>query len=346
MNKVVEVFQEDLEKWNKSLDKMNHVTSYHYWEFAKAVEVTYKHKAIRYALINSDSEFIATVTVFKFKPFLLKECIVSLPFCDYGGVVAIDDKSEKELLQFLLAKYRKDPLILRQLKPLECNGYKKNLNSEKVRMRFKLETESADKLLENYKAKLRAQIKRPAKDGCTAACGREELLGDFYKVFLYNMRDLGSPVHSRKLMENVLRLFGEDASLFVVYSKDKEPIACSMAIGKGNTLINPWASSDRRYQKIAPNMMLYWEMIKYAIEKKYKYFDFGRSTEGEGTYRFKKQWGALPEPMYWYTFADNITLDDEDATSWKKELFIKVWQKMPLGITAILGPKIRRMIHL
>ncbi len=345
MNTVVEVLDKDSKKWNDSLDEMNHVTSYHYWEFAKAVETTYHHKAIRYALVNEKQEFLSTVTIFEFKPIPFKKDIVSLPFCDYGGIVAKEDKYEEELLNFLLNKYKDLPVTLRQLKELSTKESNYAVNSEKVRMRFKLEMD-ADELLKNYKAKLRAQIKRPAKDGCTAAVGQEELLDDFYKVFLYNMRDLGSPVHSRKVMENVLKFYKEDASLFVVYSKDKKPIACSMVIGKGDTLINPWASSDRRYQKIAPNMMLYWEMIKYAIEKKYKYFDFGRSTEGEGTYRFKKQWGALPEPMYWYTFADKITDDDEDSTSWKKELFIKVWQKMPLGITAILGPKIRRMIHL
>ena len=34
--------------------------------------------------------------------------------------------------------------------------------------------------------------------------------------------------------------------------------------------------------------------------QKYAFFDFGRSSEGEGTYKFKKQWGAKPTPLVWY----------------------------------------------
>lgn len=347
MGRIVEVLNNESQKWDEAISEMSGVTSYHYWAFAKAVQMTYGQKPIRYALVNKENGvFYATVTIFEFKPMPFKKDIVSLPFCDYGGILAKDEKSEKELLAFLLKKYHNLPVILRQLKPLDCQGYSHTVNSEKVRMRFKLEL-GVDELMKSFKAKLRAQIRRPEKDGCTAVFGREELLDDFYEVFLYNMRDLGSPVHSVTLMKNMLMQFDEKASLFVVYSKEKKPIACSMVLGAGDTLINPWASSDRRYQKLAPNMLLYWEMIKYAINNGYKYFDFGRSTEGEGTYRFKKQWGAQPEPMYWYEFSKKVMPDKvEEGKSWKKELFIKVWQKMPIAVTRIVGPKIRKMIHL
>ena len=43
-----------------------------------------------------------------------------------------------------------------------------------------------------------------------------ELLDDFYDVFLINMRDLGSPVHSKKLMKNVLEEFPDKARIVIV----------------------------------------------------------------------------------------------------------------------------------
>jgi lipid II:glycine glycyltransferase (peptidoglycan interpeptide bridge formation enzyme) len=44
-------------------------------------------------------------------------------------------------------------------------------------------------------------------------------------------------------------------------------------------------------------MLLYWTMIRDSIERGYKVFDFGRSTPNEGTYNFKKQWGAVEAPF-------------------------------------------------
>lgn len=74
--------------------------------------------------------------------------------------------------------------------------------------------ESSEILMKYFKAKLRSQIKKPLKEGLKPKVGGIELLYDFYKVFSINMRDLGSPVHSQKLM----RIVFEE---FIEYIKDK-----------------------------------------------------------------------------------------------------------------------------
>ena len=72
-----------------------------------------------------------------------------------------------------------------------------------------------------------------------------------------------------------------------------------MTIGFRGTLYNPWASSLRQYSKYSPNMLLYWKMLEFACDNGFNYFDFGRSSLDEGTYKFKKQWGASPVPLPW-----------------------------------------------
>ncbi len=92
--------------------------------------------------------------------------------------------------------------------------------------------------MKSFKSKLRSQIKKPIKEGLTAKVGGPELLEDFYKVFAINMRDLGSPVHSKNLMKNVLEEFLESSRIVTVY-KDDEPAACSLIVSFGDTLENP-----------------------------------------------------------------------------------------------------------
>ena len=150
---------------------------------------------------------------------------------------------------------------------------------------------SSKELLDGLKSKLRSQIRRPVKAGFTVEVGKSELIDDFYAVFLSNMRDLGSPVHSKRLFMNIFDEFHDKANIFVVRNNG-EPLAGSMTIGFQGTLYNPWASSLRRYSKYSPNMLLYWKMLEFACDNGFDVFDFGRSSVDEGTYKFKKQWGA------------------------------------------------------
>ena len=160
------------------------------------------------------------------------------------------------------------------------------------------------------------------------------------------MRDLGSPVHSKKLIHNVLEAFSDNARIIIIY-KENTPTACSLVIGFKNILQNPWASALRKYTRLAPNMLLYWSMLEYACNTGYEYFGFGRSTPNEGTYKLKQQRGSEPRGLSWQF----ISLNGKpvDSASDKKSKFDKAiayWQKLPVPVTKIIGPPIRKHIGL
>ena len=190
------------------------------------------------------------------------------------------------------------------------------------------------------------QINKPLKEGCTCTIGGLELLKDFYKVFLVNMRDLGSPVHSIELMRNVLSEFSGSSKIVAIY-KDKEPIAAALVVGFKGVLRNPWASSLRKYSTLGPNMLLYLRVLEHACDNGYQVFDFGRSSAGEGTYKFKEQWGAIPAPLFWhYISLDGKPPNPERVGKEKFERATRYWQKLPLIVTKVIGPGIRKHISL
>jgi serine/alanine adding enzyme len=216
--------------------------------------------------------------------------------------------------------------------------------SHKVRMLLDLPA-SSELLMNSFKSKLKSQIRKPTKEGLSAKIGSIELFDDFYRVFSENMRDLGSPVHSKRLIRSVFEVFPGDAKIAVVYKQD-EPTAGSVVIGFKDVLENPWASSLRKYSKLSPNMLLYWSMLDYACERGYKFFDFGRSAPEEGTYKFKEQWGAKPNPLHWHCVLLN---GSEGAPSLEKSQFSKMieyWKKLPVPVTKFVGPMIRKHISL
>jgi serine/alanine adding enzyme len=299
--------------------------------------------------------------------FLFGNSLISIPFFDLGGILADGNDTEKALLSEAIKlgqELKINNIELRHIEPLSWLNKTNSTNtnnpinsmnptnlvtyetkSHKIRMVLDL-PESSEILMESFKAKLRSQIKKPLKEGLKSEVDGSELLDDFYKVFSINMRDLGSPVHSKSLMQNVLEEFPEKSKIVMVY-KDDQPIACSLVVGFKGTLENPWASALREYSRLSPNMLLYWSMLEYACNHGFNYFDFGRSSPDEGTYKFKEQWGARPTPLHWhYISLNGQPVDEEPSEKSKFEKAIRYWQKLPVPVTKVIGPLIRKHIGL
>jgi FemAB-related protein (PEP-CTERM system-associated) len=218
-----------------------------------------------------------------------------------------------------------------------------HLSTHKVNMILDL-PESQDALGKSIGSKRRSQIKRPIREGVSHKIGGKELLDHFYDVFCQNMRDLGTPVYSKKLFADILTTFEANARICVVYWEGK-PVSTGFLMHYKDRLEIPWASTVRYANRISVNMYLYWQILSYAIEEGFKQFDFGRSSIDAGTYKFKKQWGAQPHQCYWYHYVpEGKALPDLSPDNESFGLAIKIWQKLPIGITKLIGPHIVKAI--
>jgi len=321
------------------------------------IEKTYGHKTHYLMAVDPKNTIAGILPLVHLKHFIFGNNLTSIPYFDMCGVLANDVQIEETLFNQAIKlghTLKVDSIDLRHTHPLSwlnqidqkdsTTTFQYN-NHDKVRMVLEL-PETSELLMKSFNSKFRNKIKRPIKAGLKCKIGGIELLNDFYTVFTINMRDLGSPVHSKRFIENVLNEFSNKAKLGIVY-KDNQPISCIMVIGFKNVLANPWASALREYSNLRANTLQYWTMLEYACDNSYIFFDFGRSSPDEGTYKFKQKWGAEPIPLHWY----NISMNDQvaDTASSKKSKFdkaIKFWQKMPVGVTKILGPFVRKYISL
>jgi FemAB-related protein (PEP-CTERM system-associated) len=192
--------------------------------------------------------------------------------------------------------------------------------------------------------KVRNQVRKAEKSDLTTVTGGVELLDDFYAVFARNMRDLGTPVYSQSLFKAILGSFPRDARLHLARLKG-QTIAGAFTYAYGDTMEVPSASSLREHRSLCPNHLLYWSMIKGAIEQGRTVFDFGRSSPNDGTYNFKEQWGGVPEQLWWeYRLTADATIPADDRKSAKFHATIEAWKRLPLAVATLLGPRIARSV--
>ncbi len=265
---------------------------------------------------------------------LLGNFAVSMPFFNYGGPVTEYTDVFEALLGVCKQEGESGELKYVEIRTLQASEYPSS--TKKVSMLRALPDTPA-LFDEEVGAKVRAQAKKAEEYRPRFKIGGKELLDDFYTVFARNMRDLGTPVNAKAFFALLLDKLPEQTHIAVAYV-DNQPVATGFLLSHRNMMEIPWASTVREANKMNMNMWLYDNILKFAINKGMHWFDFGRSTQDAGTYRFKKQWGAEPYQHHWYQFSQHPSGDSLNPDNPKFKLAIGVWQRMPVWLTRKIGP--------
>jgi FemAB-related protein (PEP-CTERM system-associated) len=276
--------------------------------------------------------------------FLFGRFLVSLPYLNYGGVLADDEEAARLLLSG--AAELADRLDVRFLEvrheqsiPHPALNY---LTSAKVHMRLDL-PDTVDKLWAGLTSKVRSQIRKGQKGDFTVAWGGQELVPDFYAVFSRNMRDLGTPVYGQGLFRSVLEQFPDRAEICLVRAAGR-PIGGALLLHGWGISEVPSASTLRTFLPTCANMLMYWHLLERAVQRQQQVFDFGRCSPDSNTYRFKKQWGALPQQAVWQYYLRQGGAGDMRPDNPKYQRLIRMWQWLPVSLTRWIGPRIVRGI--
>jgi FemAB-related protein (PEP-CTERM system-associated) len=319
-------------------------TAYQLFAWQEAVGKAYGLQGA-YLLAEKDATVCGVLPLIDFRVPFAGRSLISLPYCDAGGVLSVDESVAKALIEEArtLARERGVACQIRTIRPLPNAGTNQ---TDKVRMLLNL-PDNAGQLLTRLDTKVRSQVKKPVRDGLTAKLGSVELVDEFYAVFSENMRDLGSPVHSRQWIRAIVAAYGSRARVAVVLTPEGRPAAAGIVLIHPRTMVIPWASSLRRFNYLNPNMLLYWIFLTLAIDQGCHQFDFGRSSPGEGTYRFKAQWGSRPEPLYWEVYSAVGHVPKKGSNGSELRAYAEnLWRRLPLPLCNTLGPLVRRRVNL
>jgi FemAB-related protein (PEP-CTERM system-associated) len=276
--------------------------------------------------------------------WLFGRYLVGLPYLNSGGVMADNDGTAALLVEEavnLANTLNVRHLELRHERPLE-HAALTHARTDKVHMRLDLPTD-VDKLWKQVSAKVRNQIRKGQKAGLTVEWGGQDLLSDFYAVFSRNMRDLGTPVYSKKLFANILAEFSARAEICLVRAGKSAVAGAILLHGWGVSEV-PSASCLREYNDVCANMLMYWHLLERAVQRKQEMFDFGRSSEDSNTFRFKKQWGAKPMPAEWQFHVRSREFQAMRPDNPKYQRFVRWWKRLPVSLTRLIGPAIVRGI--
>lgn len=328
-------------RWDRFVDGNPDASIYHQGVFRSLIEDIFGHETLYLQAVDKQEAVTGVLPLVRLRSRLFGDFLVSMPFFNYGGVLADDRGTEEALMRKATELARDLGSSHIEFRDTVARDADWPVRTDKVVMKLELPG-NEEQLWKVIGAKLRAQVRRPYKEEAqiTVLHGGIELLRDFYHVFSINMRDLGTPVYSSVLFKKLLTVLANSTHIIVI-KVGAEPAAAGFLIRYRNLMEIPWASSLRKYNRLGVNMLLYWEALRYSLMNGCEIFDFGRSTVDSGTYRFKRQWGARPQKLYWhYWLADRAQPPTLNPSNPKYQIAIEVWKRLPVSIANWIGPHI------
>ncbi|ACU90298.1 FemAB family XrtA/PEP-CTERM system-associated protein [Desulfomicrobium baculatum] len=341
MSVCTETFQGAAADWDRFVASMPCAAGYYSHAWRAILERSFGHET--HFLAARTNDVMTGVLPLVHMRSIFGNFLVSLPFVTYGGLLCRDQASSEALLD--AAEDLRSRLGAHHVELRHTLAVNPDLPARRHKVAMVLAlAQSEEEMWTGFNAKVRNQVRKAQKAGLETVWGEEELLDEFYAVFVRNMRDLGTPVYARSFFANILAGL-PGATRIVLIRRQGQPIAAGLLYWHGETLEIPWASSIRDYNSLCPNNLMYWESIRHALRLGLRRFDLGRSSLGSGTFRFKEQWGARPEILQWhYLLPSGAKLPNLSNSNPKFSMAIRLWQRLPLAMTRALGPLIVRDI--
>ncbi len=329
----------DYERWDRFVQDQPTASFFHRAGWRDVAERAFGHQT-HYLYAESLGNITGILPLARIRSFLFGDALVSTPFCVYGGIVASDqsarDVLERQACQ-LAERLGVDYLEMRNRQPVHTEWPTKTLY-----WAFRKQIDpDPDVNLNAIPRKQRAMVRKGIDAGLEAEV--DTGIDRFYSVYSESVRNLGTPVFSRKYFQVLNEIFGDDCEVLTVTTADGKSVAGVMSFYFRDEVLPYYGGSTADARNLKANDFMYWDLMRRAAGKGVRVFDYGRSKKDTGSYRFKKHWGFEPEQMYYeYYLVRARTVPDVSPNNPRYKAFISVWRHLPLFVTRLAGPFLAR----
>ncbi len=295
-----------------------------------------------YLLAEREGKFVGVLPLVYQRSFLFGNALMSSPFCVEGGPLAVDAVADCALTSAAIAlqDQMKVPSVEFRTMRARHEGW---IVKKELYATFAGPISADDKTnLLAIPRKQRAVVRKTLESALvsTVDTGVDRL----FHVYAQSVRNLGTPVFSKRYFAELKRVFGPDCDI-VVITNEGRPVSAVLNFYYKDTVLPYYGGGTPDARRTGANDFLYWEVIRRAAARGYRRFDFGRSKAGTGAFAFKKNWGFEPQWLeYEYHLLPGCSPPDKNPLNPRYALMIEAWKRLPLFIANRIGPLLARSL--
>ena len=329
------------EAWDSYVYESDASTFYHQIGWRNVVLKTYGHKPRYLVARGDDGGIVGVLPMFLMESRVFGRKLVSVPFAPYGGVCADDAGVGRALVDEGKRVAREERVDYFEIRSFENSDFRNCVTNDDY-LTFIIDLgQGVERVWKDMRKDKKKGVKKAKKSNLGVEWS-DETVDDFYNIYTKNMRDLGTPVHSSTFFQNILLEFPKNVKILNI--KYGGVVICSkFLLYYKNIVISMWGSTLGKYRKYHPYDLANWEAIVESHAEGYRYFDFGRCLKNSGVFEYKMGWRGEQKPLFYqFYLAGGGTPPDFTQTNPKRKVFARVWRKLPLSITRMVGHTMRR----
>ena len=332
----------DFDGWDKFVSSHPKGTFCHLSGWKSVIEIGAGQQC-PYLVAKQDSLIVGILPLTIKKHFIFGKALISNMFCVYGGAIAADNAVANALYDHAwnFAMDHQLPVLEVRADVLEkTQGDDWITSAGSATFKKQLATTDEEQLLA-IPRKQRAVVRKSLKNGLST-----DWTGDidiFYDLYARSVLALGTPVFPKKLFVALASVFGDAVQTQLTLGPDGRPVASLMSFYFNGTVMPYYAGGSALVRSLGAHDFMYYNLMLHARDRGCTFFDFGRSKVDSGPYKFKKNWGFEPTPLsYCFCSAPGVAQPNLSQQTGPFAVLSKVWKKLPLGVSKVLGPHLAR----
>jgi len=275
---------EDLKKYNDFLRRS------HYYDFFQTIDwFLFKSVEEKYIFYKEDGGKIKFGGVI----FVLEKAGTKYLYCPRGPVINYNNLSElKEFIGELEIFARKKGYRYLKLDPKISTIKREDLEKLficNINEQYDTQKDSscdalllldvdAETILKRFKKKTRYNIKLAKEKGVKTDIYidlNKINLNEFYNLYLETSARHNFKPYPKEYFENFINKIDKDKLIFCKASYKNEPLFISINIKYREKIISLYGARSNKMSNLKASYLADYEMINYAINNNYKYYDFG-----------------------------------------------------------------------
>ena len=329
----------DRAAWTEYVARCPESTFFHRIEWRELIQDVFRHRT-HYLVAERTGRIAGVLPLVRVRSLLFGDALVSMPFAVYGGAAA-DDAAARAALhgaaQELARELGVGHLELRNRAPTEPDWPRQDLY---VTFRKNLLPEVEANLLA-IPRKQRAMVRKAIDRRLASEI--DEGVERFFELYADNQHRHGTPPFPRRYFEALRRAFGVDCEVLTVLDPAGAPVSSVLSFYFRDEVLPYYAGDAVRARELAANDFKYWELMRRAVGRGLRVFDYGRSKRDTGSFSFKKNWGFEPQPLHYeYCLFRRDTIPQNNPANPKYRAFIHLWRRLPRPVADAIGPSIVR----
>ena len=324
--------------WDELVSCHPETTVFHTSSWARVLSSTYGYRPTYFMWVEG-GKIIALLPFMEIRSWLTKTRGVSLPFTDECVPILANGLSYLEVLPPVI-----DFAESRSWKTLEFRGRARGMSNLPVAAEYLShevdlsggEEETCSRIRDNAQR----NVRKAEREGVSAEPDRTPAgMREFYRLNCLTRKEHGLPPQPVRFFENIREhILNKGLGTLLLARYRGKPISGAVFLHFGQKAIYKYGASDRSYQHLRGNNLVFRVGIRLLCSQKFRTLSFGRTDlHHEGLRQFKLSWGATEKSLQYVRYdvqskAYLRTKKNRGKVPWETTL-----SKLPIPVLKFIG---------